>query len=264
MDAAIVGSGVLAVAAVGVLLTSMELLSTPQILRPPSLLAVRVRGLGSEPLVSSSRAVEYLYLPLIVSFMLVVRLVAALAALSLFLAGHDNLLAAIPLAVAGLYVSGFKLVGGDGADQMQNIISIPIALAVVLGGRPRLVQTALLFIAAQAALAYLTAGIAKLVSPVWRRDNAVGAILGSVSYGHPRAWQFLRDKPQLGRAVTRATVVFEIALGVSLLLPDQCIVPLLALGVGFHVACAFTMGLNDFLWAFSATYPAMYYASRQF
>jgi hypothetical protein len=34
---------------------------------------------------------------------------------------------------------------------------------------------------------------------------------------------------------------------------------LLGMGVGFHLGCGLVMGLNRFLWAFTATYPAVFY-----
>jgi hypothetical protein len=32
-------------------------------------------------------------------------------------------------------------------------------------------------------------------------------------------------------------------------------------GVAFHLGCAVVMGLNNFLWAFIATYPALLFAA---
>jgi hypothetical protein len=33
-------------------------------------------------------------------------------------------------------------------------------------------------------------------------------------------------------------------------------------GLGFHIFCAFFMGLNNFVWAFVATYPALLFVRQ--
>jgi hypothetical protein len=46
-------------------------------------------------------------------------------------------------------------------------------------------------------------------------------------------------------------------------LPYPCIwIALIAAGA-FHLGCALIMGLNSFLFAFTATYPAIYFVAGQ-
>ncbi len=59
-----------------------------------------------------------------------------------------------------------KPFGDDGADQMTNIVSITVVLCAIVGSSSSFLSSVgLIFIASQAALAYFTAGIAKLWSP---------------------------------------------------------------------------------------------------
>ncbi len=55
-----------------------------------------------------------------------------------------------------------------------------------------------------------------------------------------------------------AILVFELAFPLAFASPIACTV-LLCMGAAFHVANAITFGLNRFLWAWIAAYPALLY-----
>jgi hypothetical protein len=70
-----------------------------------------------------------------------------------------------------------------------------------------------------------------------------------------------RRHRQAGRGLTWSVVAPEPALGAGLVvfLPSPWAWLLLAWGASFHVATAVMMGLNSFVWAFIAIYPALIY-----
>lgn len=152
--------------------------------------------------------------------------------------------------------------GQDGADQMTLIVGITCTMTFAPGSTETAMQIGLWFLALQAVLAYLSAGIAKLVSDVWRRGLAVGLVVDTASYGSRAAGELLRRLTWMGRLLTWGTVVFELTFVLALIGPWQVTIALLVGGVVFHVGIAAVMGLNNFIPAFVSTYPAVLWASQ--
>lgn len=145
--------------------------------------------------------------------------------------------------------------GLDGAHHMYVIVFG--ALAVTALGDPTARWCVVVFIALEAQLAYFVSGVAKACSGQWRSGAALPAIMGTKIYGQPDIAGFLESHPRIALLASWAVIGFEIAFpGLVLLGPDTAIA---AVGAGalFHAGTAVTMGLNGFLFAFVATYPAV-------
>jgi hypothetical protein len=56
-------------------------------------------------------------------------------------------------------------------------------------------------------------------------------------------------------------IVFECTFPLAILSPRLALV-FFGAGIAFHVGIAAVMGLNNFVWPFIATYPAVYIASN--
>jgi hypothetical protein len=151
--------------------------------------------------------------------------------------------------------------GLDGSDQMQTIVLASL-LILQLSPTETARIAALCFIGGQSVLSYLTAGIAKAISPTWRSGGAVAAILRTTSYGGPVSARVFADRPALSEFACYGTLVFECALPLLVFVsPGACLV-FIAIGVAFHASIAATMGLNLFFWSFVSTYPALYAISH--
>lgn len=152
--------------------------------------------------------------------------------------------------------------GLDGSDQM---------LVVVLGGlavfhvvpEPLAKAGALGFIALQSLLSYFTAGYAKLVSPIWRGGAAIGGILNTTSYGSAFLSRILLKSKVLSLLVCWSVLVFECALPALVFLGVKSALVFVAVAAAFHLSVAVLMGLNSFLWAFSATYPCLLFLAAR-
>lgn len=165
-------------------------------------------------------------------------------------------------ALMSIVLSWRQRYGEDGADQMNLIVSVVCFLAVgPLQGTIGL-YAGLGFLALQAVLAYLSAGIAKIISPVWLKGLAVGLIVNTASYGSSGSGAFLKMYPLFGRLATWGTVLFEFSFPLVLLLPWPLVVAPLAVGMVFHMSIALVMGLNNFIPAFLSTYPAVLFVSQ--
>ena len=152
--------------------------------------------------------------------------------------------------------------GGDGSDQMLSIISVTFLICVTPFGTPLSLEIGLWFIALQSCLAYFSAGIAKVISPKWRSGEAVYAVLNTGSYGVQFLGQFLRSRTKIKLFLSWTVILMEILFPLVLILPYPLQWLILVWGIGFHLANAIFMGLNTFLWAFIATYPAILFVSN--
>ena len=156
------------------------------------------------------------------------------------------------------YRCGFGL---DGADQMTNILSAGLLVAAVPSA-PVWRIAGFGFIAFQTCLSYITAGIAKAISPVWRNGTALYKIMNTGTYGHAWLATVLKRNRSLGYILCWTIIIFETAFPLSLLFPPKPMLVILATGCLFHVGTAVFMGLNAFLWSFLAAYPAIYFCNH--
>ena len=150
-----------------------------------------------------------------------------------------------------------RVIGGDGAEQMSDIVLICALLAVLPVPGDDRITLAVVFITAQAVLSYFTAGVAKLVSPMWRGGRALPAILGTYSYGLAPVSRIMESRPAVGLVLGWSVIIFEVLFPLVLIAPPSVAVAALGVGLTFHLGCAVLMGLNSFVWPFPATYACV-------
>lgn len=152
--------------------------------------------------------------------------------------------------------------GLDGSDDMMTVTFLACTVFFACPSASVGQMAATMYIAVQSVLSYFVSGVAKLASPSWRRGDAIAGVLNTTIYGSPTVGGFLQGRHRLGLALSWAVIVFE-CLFVSTLFFGGTRVLYLILGVGvlFHASTAVLMGLNGFLWAFTATYPPVAFAS---
>ncbi len=144
----------------------------------------------------------------------------------------------------------------DGSDQMMFVVLVACLLGRV-GADAVSARAAVAFLAAELTLAYAVAGFAKAASSHWRSGFALSVIAQTRMYGQPLVARLMREHPAAGRAAGGMVVAWESLFFVTLIAPHPVVIGYLLLGLGFHVGCALVMGLNRFVWAFAASYPAL-------
>jgi hypothetical protein len=149
--------------------------------------------------------------------------------------------------------------GNSAAEQMQ-IIVLAGALIFSLNISDLVNQCSLYFIAVQATISYVTAGYHKLISRTWRSGDAILLVMGTESYGHIPFFTFLKRNKVLPLVLSWSTILFDFTFIIALFFPTLAIVYLI-LGVIFHAANAYFMGLNMFLYVYAATYPCVLFSS---
>jgi len=198
-----------------------------------------------------------------VLIVLLVRM--ALIALLMFqLSGGSRLdpIVMTALMASQLYVNFRYPAGKDGSDQMSTIVLVMLCMIAWFPARPVIAIACVVFMAFQSGLSYLTAGVAKLISPDWRSGDIILGVIGTETYGSRFMAGLLRDHKFLRRGMNYSTIAFESLIVFALLLPHPWNAWFLVIPLIFHVACAVMMGLNIFTFAFAATFPALLYVSN--
>jgi hypothetical protein len=154
-----------------------------------------------------------------------------------------------------------RQLGDDGSDQMNTILLVVLLLTVGPHSDSFILQAGLWFIALQACLSYTTAGLAKLVSPAWRSGEAIFRVFNTGTYGLQPVAAVLEGRRWLKLLLCWSVIIMETLFPLVLVLPSPWAWVFLGWGFLFHVQCAIIMGLNSFVWAFVATYPAILFAS---
>ena len=156
----------------------------------------------------------------------------------------------------------FRLIyGGDGADQMTTIVLLALWVPLCAGGSDQVKTFGVLFIAAQALLAYTASGLAKTMSEIWRSGSAISKVMNHDTYGNRFLAGVLEKNPALSSMSCWVVIFFQISFVLFLLIPSPFNYVYLAFGVLFHFSIALAMGLGGFFFSFIATYPALIFAN---
>lgn len=200
-----------------------------------------------------------------VTIAMVIRLVLLLYFIYTLLIGEGLVLWVVLLVYATQLYYSFRLpVGKDGSDQMSNIVLTCLVFISLFPQSKIIVSASILFIAYQAIISYITAGVSKLISPTWRNGNIVYGIVNTKTYGSKFIANFLKDRPKVVKFMNHSTFIFEVLFFVVLFIPYPYNIYVLLIPFIFHLLCAWIMGLNSFVFAFLATYPSVIFISNAF
>lgn len=204
-----------------------------------------------------ARAARIVRQPGTLSLFLTLRVLAAAATVYFF--AYQSPLAAVSTAmVIGItYLKYFRVpLGSTGAQMMQRFIWASLFLFALAQGS--IAETAVLgFIAFQGLFSYFVAGVSKLRTPSWRDGTAVAQVVATKAYG--TSFTATLPHPGISAFLTYSTLVFEIACPFLVLLGVEATLIFFAMGLLFHLGIAVVSGLTAFLFAFPATYPAIYW-----
>ncbi len=248
------------VGAVAVLISSLEMLARPGVFADTGLLSWSTEQLRARWLTHGAlaRALGMAFRSPGVLWIVGLRAAAAMMVVASPRPG-GALVAAVALTSLLLMVR--DAYGNDGADQMGLITFVAAGFAHL---RPThaVVAAVLWFLALQASLGYFTSGIAKLAGPRWRSGAGLVGVLETQTYGARALSGLLRKHPGLALACSWVVILGESLFPAVLAAPQPVAMALLAFGAVFHLGAAAVMGLNTFLWAFPATYPAVWWCAH--
>lgn len=171
------------------------------------------------------------------ALLLWVRLLAAVGAL---IWPHPVLILLMWLSSWGIAIRWRGTFNG-GSDAMTFLILSAWLVSAVF---PDFKSICLFYIAIQLILSYFVAGIAKIMSPQWRTGQAPQYFLAQAGWA---------ITPAQGFFMAWAVLAFECLFPLAIFAP----VPFLILAIVFHVTNAYLFGLNRFVFAWAAAYPAL-------
>lgn len=193
----------------------------------------------------------------------VVLAVRAAASLFLVVGFPWNLnffmLAVIVFSGTNLLLSHRNCYGNDGADQMAMITGTALSIGFLAGSRTS-IALALLFIAFQVQLAYMTSGTAKFLSRKWRNGTGLQGVIATNAFGNSPIRMILVRNRHLAQVSSWAVMITLILFTPLVWLGSGSAILALGLCGIFHIFNAVVMRLHTFVWAFSATYPAVWFA----
>ncbi len=193
--------------------------------------------------------------------LLVVRLAAAVA-LGLFaLTPWTAAAPAILLVTTVLVQLRWRGTFNGGSDFMTLVILTALTVASVAPPDSRAATGALLYVAVQTCTSYFLAGVAKLRTASWRDGRALPFFVATAIYDRPPWPRALFANATAARVLCWATLLLECTFPLALLRPALCL-GYLAVAFVFHVGNARIFGLNRFLFAWAAAYPAVYFCSQ--
>jgi uncharacterized membrane protein len=139
-----------------------------------------------------------------------------------------------------------------GSDSMLLVVLLGLAVART---DERLAAAGLGYAAVQLVLSYAISGWAKLRDPQWRTGRALDVLVRLPHYGvPPRLVAILTSRA--ARPSSFAMLAFECGFPIALVDVRVCVV-MLAIAAVFHLTNAVVFGLNRFLWAWLAAFPAL-------
>ena len=144
-----------------------------------------------------------------------------------------------------------------GSDYMTLIVSGCLSVA---WGFPRAEKACLYYVAVQTCLSYFMAGMAKIRKKDWWTGKALSDFLKSEYYDVPERLRSLTKQRSLLVAVSWMILTFECVFPLSLCKPEICAI-FIAFALVFHLGNVYAFGLNRFLFAWAAAYPALYFCS---
>jgi hypothetical protein len=189
-----------------------------------------------------------------------VLLVQLGAALTVLVLGATPLLMVL---VATHLLSAMRFRGSynGGSDAMTALVLVCLVPAALGASDGWLGKVALGYLAVQAVLSYFVAGVIKLKEPSWRAGTALSALLSLPKYQAPSALLRVLSHGTVARTGAWLVMLFEASFPLALLSTRCCLV-YLALALLFHVANAVLLGLNRFIFAWLAAYPALLHLSQ--
>ncbi|MFC0429191.1 hypothetical protein [Kutzneria buriramensis] len=247
----------------GIILSSLEAMCRPEDVEDGGLLSWRIGRTRSKRMVRgrAAKVFDLLFTPPGIQILTAMRLTASTM---LLLPGSRQVKAAAAAFLAGSNVL-LQLrtnYGADGSDHVNIVVCAALAASKFFPNDEKARNACTAFIAGQSVISYFAAGLAKVISPYWRDGSGMQGIFRTKTYGQKQVGELLQKFPWFAKAAGWSVWAGEMAFPLALLAPKPIALGLLGTGVSFHAGNAAFMGLNRFLWAFSATYPAVAHHSK--
>lgn len=166
------------------------------------------------------------------------------------------------LITTGLIALRWRGTFNGGADYMTVLVLLMLAIEALFRSNATVRLGCLWYLSVQTVLSYFIAGAVKLRNGDWRTGRALQRFLSGPPYDPPAAVVALSKNPRLIVLGSWTILVFEVSFPLAMQSPKAC-AGFLCAALVFHIMNFATFGLNRFVFAWSAAYPALYFCSAQ-
>lgn len=187
--------------------------------------------------------------------------VQLIAAVVLLLTGREWI-SGILLVTVVLAAVRFRGTFNGGSDYMTIIVLSALTVASLGSGHPKLVAGCLWYITLHLCSSFFVAGVVKLRRDKWRRGQALPGFMQMSCHEPPRLLASALATQPFAIFSSWVVIFFECSFPLALLSPELCLC-YIAAAIGFQLMNFYVFGLNRFLFAWIAGYPALYWCSVQ-
>lgn len=167
------------------------------------------------------------------------------------------------LFLSGLLISNrFRGTFNGGSDYMTTIVLAALSTGAFYQTE-KVLTGVLWYIALQAMLSYFLAGLVKLRKSGWRSGESLTAFLLAPNYRVPAFIQTFFSSKVAAKTASWLLIAGQLSFPVLVFIPGGARVAI-AVAFLFHLNNVWLFGLNRFLLAWTATYPAVYFVAKSF
>ena len=147
-----------------------------------------------------------------------------------------------------------------GSDYMTILVLSALTVESLSNHSYKISLAVLWYLAIQVCSSYFIAGLVKIRRQNWRDGVALRCFVASTIYKEDGLSRLVKEKKSIAIVLSWLLLLFEIGFPVALVSPDLSIVVIL-IAIAFHVGNFYIFGLNRFVFAWLACYPALYFCS---
>lgn len=146
-----------------------------------------------------------------------------------------------------------------GSDYMTSLLLLFTFIGLLFPDS--MAEVCLWYMTLQLCLSYFKAGLVKIKKAKWRRGEAISLFVLSPVYERDSLTDRVFSSATLSFVISWATMIFELTFPIALLDRRLAII-YMTLAILFHLGNAYVFGLNRFVFAWMAAYPAFYWCAR--
>jgi len=149
----------------------------------------------------------------------------------------------------------------NGGSDYMTILVLSALTAESLSSHSYKISLAVLwYLSIQVCSSYFIAGLVKIRRQNWRNGTALRCFVASTIYREDELSRFIKEKKGIAIVLSWLLFLFELGFPLALVSSDLSLVVIL-MAIFFHVGNFYIFGLNRFVFAWMACYPALYFCS---
>ncbi len=147
-----------------------------------------------------------------------------------------------------------------GSDYMTILVLLALTVQSLSSESYKLSLAVLWYLAIQVCSSYFIAGLVKVRRQNWRSGVALRCFIASTIYKEDKLSKLIQENNSIALFLSWALFLFELGFPIALVNPSVSLF-VVATAIVFHIGNFYIFGLNRFVFAWLACYPALYFCS---